>query len=179
MYSMCKRQNIYVIQYTTDMAQKRSALSGTALSSTQRCPGQSSAWLSAVWDSVQLDSRGSGQRSVWLNAVPDSAQLDSKLHLGQCSAWLSALMLSIQCSAGLNAVGTMPSLNKRCLGHCSVWFNNVPDNAQLDSALFQTVLRFVSYFCPQNATICEFNSKCNVNCMVCIQYLSQVYNIIL
>ena len=105
---------------------KRSALSGTALSSTQRCPGQSSAWLSAVWDSVQLDSGGSGQRSVWLNAVPDSAQLDSKLHLGQCSAWLSALMLSIQCSAGLNAVGTMPSLNKRGLGHCSVLIQQCP-----------------------------------------------------
>ena len=68
-----------------DSTQLDSALSGTALSVTQRCPEQHSAWLSVARNSTQLDSalpgtalsltqRCPGKISTWLTALPDSDQ---------------------------------------------------------------------------------------------------------
>ena len=75
-------------------------MSRTALSMTQICPGQRSAWLSYVPDSAQ--------QSAWLSYVRDSTQHDSALSRtslsmtqpcpGQHSAWLSYVPDSNQVS---------------------------------------------------------------------------------
>ena len=82
---MCKRQNIYVIQY----------IPLTWRRSVQRCLGQHSARLNAVRDKAQHDSVLSGTAFSLTQEVPDSVQFDSTLFrtalsLTQSCTWDSA-----------------------------------------------------------------------------------------